>query len=416
MRSTIQANEFGNLFHGIHSETLPTSVHEASVGLRFKPLLEEAFLRFFVLRTHRLVFFTTALFCIFMVLDIATSFFQQVQLGLLGLPLKICLVATTLLLAWWITQQMQPQQARFRFATLLAPPLMLIPIIASLILLVDAAHTNTAAHITVGTAGLFYTTFLATLAIRLRIAGRMPFFVLVGLVILPVLLQTGALLSPVIDLHAISVVLFGVISCGVVEYDKRNDFITLAQIYRIATTDPLSRTLNRRAFFERGQMEIDRARRYNGSLALLMLDIDHFKEINDRFGHLVGDQVIASLSDLCRDSLRSSDLFGRIGGEEFAIVLPDTDLTAATMVSERLRVAIENQIETSSGTLRVTISLGTVQLRQNERLLQELIGRADVCLYAAKRSGRNRVVTEITLPGEPLAERTVGAPLTILTT
>jgi diguanylate cyclase (GGDEF)-like protein len=413
MRSTIQANEFGNLFHGIHSETLPTSIHEASIGLRFKPVLEEAFLRFFVLRTNRLVFITAALFCVFIALDIATSFFQQIQIGLFGLPLKICLVATTLLLAWWMMQQTQTQRARFRFTTLLAPLLMLIPIIASLILLVDA--TNTANHVTVGTVGLFYTTFLATLAIRLRIAGRMPFILFAGLVVLLVLLQTGALLSPMIDLQAISIVMFGVISCGVLEYDKRNDFITLAQIYRIATTDPLSRTLNRRAFFERGQMEIDRARRYSGSLALLMLDIDHFKEINDRFGHLVGDQVIASLSDLCRDSLRSSDLFGRIGGEEFAIVLPDTDLAAATMVSERLRVAIENHIETSSGTLRVTISLGTVQLRQNERLLQELIGRADVCLYAAKRSGRNRVVTETTLPTEPLAERTVGAPLTILT-
>jgi diguanylate cyclase (GGDEF)-like protein len=413
VRSIIQANEFGSIFHSIHSEVLPGSIREATKHLRFHQGIEEAFLRFFVLRTHRLVLFSAILFCAFTILEFATALFQHQQSGIVLLPLIVSLGLTSLLLSWWIVQQTRSPQERSAYYRFLVPVLIIFPITSSLLLMADA--NQTIAQVMVGTVGVFYTTFLTTLALRLRISNRAPLYLIIGIVLLLVIASTQKLFSLTIDIHAITALVFGVLTCVVLEYDTRSDFLTLAQIYRIATTDPLSRTLNRRALFERAQMEIDRSRRYNGELALLMLDIDHFKQVNDRFGHLIGDQVIAALGDLCRSSLRSSDLLGRVGGEEFVILLPDTDLTAATLVAERLRVAMENHIETATDTLHVTISIGVAALHQSDRLLQEIIGRADSCLYAAKRAGRNCVVTEATDTTTILAERSVGTPLGILT-
>ncbi|HEY8380336.1 MAG TPA: GGDEF domain-containing protein [Nannocystis sp.] len=165
----------------------------------------------------------------------------------------------------------------------------------------------------------------------------------------------------------------------------------LAEVQQMATTDWLTGLCNRRHFFRLGEDEIARAFRYDHPISVLMLDIDHFKPINDSHGHSVGDQVLAAVAKRLAGGLRRSDVAGRYGGEEFAMVLPETDLAAARVVAERLRDSVAvRPIETAEGPLQVTISVGVVGVRAGENLLDALT-RADAGLYAAKRAGRNRV-------------------------
>ena len=165
-----------------------------------------------------------------------------------------------------------------------------------------------------------------------------------------------------------------------------------AQLLELATTDSLTGLHNRRYFMESASQELDRARRYQTPLSLLLLDADHFKSVNDRYGHPVGDQALQALAIIGRRVLREVDLFARIGGEEFAILLPQTDHAAARNVAERLRQAIIDQpIATEDGPLRLTVSLGLTSLGSAPADLDELLRRADVALYQAKQNGRNRV-------------------------
>ena len=165
-----------------------------------------------------------------------------------------------------------------------------------------------------------------------------------------------------------------------------------AQLLELATTDSLTGLHNRRYFMESASQELERARRYQTPLSLLLLDADHFKSVNDRYGHPVGDQALQALAIIGRRVLREVDLFARIGGEEFAILLPQTDHAAARNVAERLRQAIIDQpIATEDGPLRLTVSLGLASLGSAPADLDELLRRADVALYQAKQNGRNRV-------------------------
>jgi len=165
-----------------------------------------------------------------------------------------------------------------------------------------------------------------------------------------------------------------------------------AQLLELATTDSLTGLHNRRYFMESASQELDRARRYQTPLSLLLLDADHFKSVNDRYGHPVGDQALQTLAIIGRRVLREVDLFARIGGEEFAILLPQTDHAAARNVAERLRQAIIDQpIATEDGPLHLTVSLGLTNLGSAPADLDELLRRADVALYQAKQNGRNRV-------------------------
>ncbi len=164
------------------------------------------------------------------------------------------------------------------------------------------------------------------------------------------------------------------------------------KLLELATTDGLTGLRNRRYFMESANQELDRARRYQTPLALLLLDADYFKAINDRYGHQVGDQALQALASIGRRLLREVDLFARIGGEEFAILLPQTDHAAARNVAERLRQAIIDQpVITEDGPLRLTISLGLSSLSSATVNLDELFRRADTALYQAKQNGRNRV-------------------------
>jgi diguanylate cyclase (GGDEF)-like protein/PAS domain S-box-containing protein len=164
------------------------------------------------------------------------------------------------------------------------------------------------------------------------------------------------------------------------------------QMKELAITDSLSRLYNRHHFFDLAHSEIERARRYKRALAMIMMDIDHFKVINDTFGHTVGDQVLQALADQCRHTLRTIDIVGRYGGEEFVIVMPETHLEDAQRVAERLRQAIASiEVAAPKGIARITVSQGVAGLDDTHTTLEALLDCADQALYAAKQEGRNRV-------------------------
>lgn len=165
------------------------------------------------------------------------------------------------------------------------------------------------------------------------------------------------------------------------------------ELLRLATTDDLTRLSNRRHFLEQAETTLSRSRRYSEPLALLMCDIDFFKNINDTFGHAVGDQALCRVAEIIRGSLRDTDLAGRIGGEEFAIMLVQTSLENAHEVADRLRQTIEAApILLDDGQhIQLTISIGVATPAYPMETLATLLQHADQALYAAKRQGRNRV-------------------------
>lgn len=167
-----------------------------------------------------------------------------------------------------------------------------------------------------------------------------------------------------------------------------------------AERDPLTQLRNRRAFDQIFDAETDRFERYGHPLTLLMLDLDHFKDVNDRWGHPFGDHVLRQTTDVIAANVRESDILGRYGGEEFALALPETSEAAALGVGEKLRAALEAQEFRTADTpppgeapVRLTVSIGIASLPVEEDQDEvELIGRADQALYEAKRTGRNRVI------------------------
>jgi diguanylate cyclase (GGDEF)-like protein/PAS domain S-box-containing protein len=165
-----------------------------------------------------------------------------------------------------------------------------------------------------------------------------------------------------------------------------------AEAQRLATIDPLTGLLNRRSFAELAQRVFDQAARYEHPLSVIMLDIDHFKQVNDQFGHLAGDQVLREVASQCLNTLRTVDIVGRYGGEEIVMVLPETASQQAQQVAERLcRNLAATAIATNCGTARLTVSLGVASVAEIETLsLEQMIDRADRALYAAKRAGRNQ--------------------------
>jgi diguanylate cyclase (GGDEF)-like protein len=164
---------------------------------------------------------------------------------------------------------------------------------------------------------------------------------------------------------------------------------------RLARQDPLTGLLNRRALMEALEGELARALRYGGELSLVLLDVDHFKSINDRFGHSAGDEVLRRLGDVLGHSVRCVDAVGRYGGEEFMLVLPQTPLRGAQVFAEALRLRIA-QVVFESVPETVTVSVGIAGLDPNAGSAKALIDAADRALYRAKRSGRNRVVAAVT--------------------
>ncbi len=174
----------------------------------------------------------------------------------------------------------------------------------------------------------------------------------------------------------------------------------LEKALEIATTDELTGALNRRGFYNRFDAEIDRARRNATPMCMAMIDIDHFKCINDTYGHLAGDQILSQLINKIQQNVRKSDILCRYGGEEFALVLPETTLPAAVELLERLRRKAEKcAFQTAAGPVKITFSMGvtTVETTKNftkdfMHVVSESIAKADEALYEAKQLGRNRII------------------------
>ena len=166
------------------------------------------------------------------------------------------------------------------------------------------------------------------------------------------------------------------------------------ELKRQATVDGLTGIFNRSHFLTRANEELQRIHRYGGTCVLLMVDIDHFKMVNDNFGHAAGDTILQRITAICKDSLRSTDVPGRIGGEEFAILLLETELADAKQAADRLRQNIEQAvfILEEGVQMPVHVSIGVAKHRSPSESLAELMLRADKALYRAKSTGRNRVV------------------------
>lgn len=178
------------------------------------------------------------------------------------------------------------------------------------------------------------------------------------------------------------------VACSRLELEQVN-----TELDRLSKTDNLTKLLNRGAWESLLNSEFERFQRYGNPCSLIMLDIDNFKRVNDQYGHQVGDDVIRHLADTMRDCLRNTDHLGRYGGEEFAIILPETDLEGAHVIAERLRHAIEKASVSSHNTrLSYSISLGVATLRPHIINSQHWLRHADEALYAAKHGGRNQVV------------------------
>ena len=167
------------------------------------------------------------------------------------------------------------------------------------------------------------------------------------------------------------------------------------ELQRLATTDMLTGMANRRAFLERAESVYEHSRIHGEPLTLLMLDLDHFKTINDRFGHLQGDRALVEFAQAVKSQLRASDAVGRLGGEEFGVLLPDTALAEGMEVATRIMNGIRAlQLTDDTGhTYTITASLGMSAFRQSDRSLRDMLDRADQALYLAKHRGRNQVAS-----------------------
>jgi diguanylate cyclase (GGDEF)-like protein len=169
---------------------------------------------------------------------------------------------------------------------------------------------------------------------------------------------------------------------------------------QMLTTDNLTGASNRAHFFEVAERERSRAIRYHQPLSLITLDIDHFKLVNDTYGHAGGDEALKAVSLACLNLLRPSEVFARIGGEEFVVLLPGIDLAEAAERAEQLRSSVAATcVELNGPDLHCTISLGCSTLSSQDNSVSAMLAAADVALYEAKRKGRNRVV----LSGDPTA-------------
>jgi diguanylate cyclase (GGDEF)-like protein len=169
------------------------------------------------------------------------------------------------------------------------------------------------------------------------------------------------------------------------------------KLVTLATVDDLTKLYNRRYFFERFNQEVERAKRYDRPLSCIIMDLDHFKQVNDTYGHLTGDQVLTDIAHILQNNCRQSDLAGRYGGEELIILLPETEAAGALIIAERIREKIEQHrtVDGKGTVIGVTVSMGVASLSgaelkdidTNERIVQY----ADDALLQAKKDGRNRI-------------------------
>ncbi len=180
-------------------------------------------------------------------------------------------------------------------------------------------------------------------------------------------------------------------------FDNRAKHEYEQKLLEIALLDPLTALPNRRALAEAAQKELSRCVRQDKALSVLMVDIDHFKNVNDNYGHDVGDQVLCTLATCIKNNVRAMDMPARYGGEEFIVLMPEADLNSALEVAERLRRSVEQTEFRASAKdfFKLTISVGVTQWKAQDNTLEPTIRRADSALYRAKELGRNRVESDV---------------------
>ncbi len=179
-----------------------------------------------------------------------------------------------------------------------------------------------------------------------------------------------------------------------IRYVDRVELERQEELYRRATRDSLTDLHNRQYLLERLNEELARARRHRFSVSFLMVDVDHFKLINDRLGHAAGDRALAVVAGILRDNVRSEDTVARYGGEEFAVLAPFADVSGARILAERLRALVErNEWSKGEGRMPLTISVGTATFPNDADAGLDLIHKSDIALYRAKHAGRNCVVS-----------------------
>ncbi len=167
---------------------------------------------------------------------------------------------------------------------------------------------------------------------------------------------------------------------------------TEEELLRLAATDPLTGAFNRREMTSLAEQESQRSHRYGRPLSIMMLDLDHFKRLNDTYGHAAGDKALQRFTTLCCNALRNIDVFGRWGGEEFVALLPETDAEGAAVIAERLRKTVnENVLTYNDHRIVLTVSIGIAQYRADEIAIDGPLSRADMAVYDAKKAGRNQI-------------------------
>jgi diguanylate cyclase (GGDEF)-like protein len=174
---------------------------------------------------------------------------------------------------------------------------------------------------------------------------------------------------------------------------RRREFRAREEINELAEHDWLTGIYNRRRFMELGEAELARFLRYGRSFTVIMIDLDHFKKVNDSYGHQVGDKVLKESVNVMSAGLRSVDIMGRLGGEEFAVVMPETDLDDGRAAGQRLQTAVGGlEVMTDHGDkVKITVSIGVAEAAKDDGSLDKVIRRADIAMYKAKELGRNRV-------------------------
>ena len=179
-----------------------------------------------------------------------------------------------------------------------------------------------------------------------------------------------------------------------IERDLTEHKMLQSRLEVLASTDSLTGLPNRQAIMNKAEKEFARARQYNCPLSIVMIDIDHFKSINDQHGHAAGDHVLREVSLICQDVLRGSDVIGRIGGEEFVLLLPEAPQASAEQVAERMRARLaDTRISFHDLNFTITASFGVATLNTDDETLQGMLDRADEAMYHAKHGGRNQVRT-----------------------
>lgn len=227
---------------------------------------------------------------------------------------------------------------------------------------------------------------------------RLKTFVLISLLPSLLFIALSALRQPLFEfVNGLALYLFALLLAGaimlVIRFLRQRAFLLEQELTNIAQRDSLTGIYNRRYLSELAEREVALAQRHHRPLSLLMIDIDHFKSINDTFGHDIGDAVIRMVTETCVVNMRRIDHVGRIGGEEFVCVLPETDEAEALQCAERLRENIESlRVPSPLGAVRFTVSIGVAVLSVRHENWKALLKDADVALYRAKQSGRNRVM------------------------